>query len=222
MEFQYKTHYEDYSDKDLVEKIVKPPHNEEAAAYLLHNRYNPLLKSVYQDFTKNFSWFDDCVSDLFIHLKGKEYDWHALSTFEWRSTLGCWLGGVAKNNFKVTLAKVASKKVVLVSVDEEDRNGNTVQLPDGGKEEHERLQRKIVLMEAISQLKNRDQKFVVLKRLQGYNSREIADLLTKNWQKHGIKKYNNRNELVVPTPTYVDSCMQHAKAALKEIIVELI
>lgn len=222
MEFQYKINYEDCSDKDLVEKIVKPPHNEEAAAYLLHNRYSPLLKSVYQDFTKNFSWFDDCVSDLFIHLKGKAYDWHALSTFEWRSTLGCWLGGVAKNNFKVTLAKVASKKVILVSVDEEGQNGSTIQLPDEGEEVHERLQRKIVLMEAIGQLKNPDQKFVVLKRLQGYNSKEISDLLKKSWQKHGVKKYNNRNELVVPTPTYVDSCMQHAKAALKEIIVELI
>ncbi len=222
MEFQYKISYEDCSDKDLVEKIVKPPHNEEAAAYLLHNRYSPLLKSVYQDITKNFSWFDDCVSDLFIHLKGKEYDWHALSTFEWRSTLGCWLGGVAKNNFKVTLAKVGSKKGILVSVDEEDRNGRTIQLPDAGEEVHERLQRKIVLMEAIGQLKNPDQKFVVLKRLQGYSSKEISDLLKKSWQKHGVKRYNNRNELVVPTPTYVDSCMQHAKAALKEIIVELI
>ena len=222
MELQYRTNYKDFSDEDLVEKIVKPPHNEEAAAYLLHDRYDPLLKSVYQDLTKNLIWFDDCVSDLFIHLKGKEYDWHALSTFEWRSTLGCWLGGVAKNNFKVTLAKVAPKKVILVSVDEEDKNGNTIQLPDEGKEAHERLQRKIILLEAISQLKNDNQKFVVLKRLQGYNSREIAELLKKKWEKHGIKLYNGRNELVVPTPTYVDSCMQHAKAALKEIIVEII
>lgn len=222
MEFQYRTNYDDFTDKDIVDKIVKPPHNEEAAAYLLHNRYDPLLKSVYQDLTPNFSWFDDCVSDLFIHLKGKEYDWHALSTFEWRSSLGCWLGGVARNNFKVTLAKVAPKKVIIVSVDEEDRNGNTIQLPDGGEEEHIRLQRKLALLEAISQLKNDNQKFVVLKRLQGYNSREIAELLKKRWDKHGIKLYNSKNELVIPNPTYVDSCMQHAKAVLKITIVELI
>ena len=222
MKFQYRTNYNDFTDEELVDKIVKPPHNEEAAAYLLHDRYAPLLKSVYKGLTPNFSWYDDCVSNLFIHLKGKEYDWHSLSTFEWRSTLGCWLRGVARNNFKDTLAKVASKKVIVVSVDEEDRNGKTIQLPDGGEEEHNRLQRKIALLEAIAQLKNDNQKFVVLKRLQGYNSREIADLLKKSWEKRGIKLYNANNELVVPNPTYVDSCMQHAKAVLKITIVELL
>lgn len=219
MKLQYRTNYNDFSDKELVEKIIKPPHNEEAAAYLLHDRYNPLLKSVYQDLTMNFSWFDDCVSDLFIHLKGKAYDWHALSTFQWRSSLGCWLGGVARNNFMVTLTKVASKKVIIVSVDEEDRNGKTIQLPDGGEEEYERRQREIALLEAVSQLKNPDQKFVVQKRLQGFSSREIAKLLEKKWKKHGIEKFNSRHERVIPNAAYVDSCMQHAKAALKITIV---
>lgn len=99
MRLQYRTNYNDFSDKELVEKIIRPPHNEEAAAFLLHDRYNPLLKSVYQDLTMNFSWFDDCVSDLFIHLKGKACDWRPHSTFQWRSSLGCWLGGVARNNY---------------------------------------------------------------------------------------------------------------------------
>ena len=221
MEIYYRTNYDEYSDKDLVDKIITPPHNEEAAAYLIHSRYNSYLKSIYLELTNNFSWFDDCVSDFFIHLKGKEHNWHAFSTFEWRSPLKSWLGGVAKNNFKVTLSKCAPQKVMIISVDEKKQNGTTTQLPDGGKEEHERLQRKIALLDAIAQLKNENQKFVVLKRLEGYNSREIAVLLKKKWEKHGIKLYNGRNELVVPTATYVDSCMQHAKAVLKETIVEL-
>lgn len=222
MKFEFRTNYEECSDKDIVDKIIKPPHNEEAAAYLLHNRYDPLLKSVYQNLTKNFSWYDDCVSDLFIHLKGKNYDWFALTTFEWRCSLGCWLGGVARHNFRVTLAKVNPKKIILVSVDEDTPSGKPIQLPDGGEDEHYRLQRKIALLEAIAQLKNDNQKFVVLKRLQGYNSKEIAKLLQKKWEKHNIKLYNSKNELVVPNPAYVDSCMQHAKAILKITIVELI
>lgn len=219
MKLHYKTNYEDFSDEELVEKIIKSPHNEEAAAFLLHDRYNPLLKSVYQDLTMNFSWFDDCVSDLFIHLKGKACDWHALSTFQWRSSLGCWLSGVAKNNFKLTLNKVAPKKVIIVSVDEKDRNGKTTQLPDGGEQIFAVIQNEIALLEAISLLKNPDQKFVVQKRLQGFSSREIAELLEKKWKKYGIEKYNNRHERVIPNAAYVDSCMQHAKAILKITIV---
>jgi RNA polymerase sigma factor (sigma-70 family) len=219
MKLQFRTNYDDCSDKELVDKIIKPPHNEEAAAYLLYNRYDPLLKSVYQNMAKSFFWFDDCVSELFINLKGKGSDWHALSTFEWRSSLGYWLKGVAWNDFKSTLKKVAPPTVILLSIDEEDEKGNTMQLPDGGEKEYERIQRKIALLEAIGQLENANQKFVVLKRLQGYNSREIADLLKKRWKKYGIEIYNGRNELVIPTATYVDSCMQHAKAVLKETIV---
>lgn len=44
-----------------------------------------------------------------------------------------------------------------------------------------------MLLEAIGMLKDPDQKFVILKRLQGYNSKEIAELLTKAWEKHGVK-----------------------------------
>lgn len=230
MEFQYRFNYKDLSDKQIVDKILEVPHNEEAAAYLLHDRYTNLLHSVYNKalldlFNKAVHtdyWFDDCENELFMHLRSKDHSWHPLATFEWRSTFGCWLRGVSRNKFLEVLPKLIENSGSNISLDSDDPEKPKVQLPDGGEDSYERLQRKIVLMEAIGQLKNPDQKFVVLKRLQGYNSKEISDLLKKSWQKHGVKKYNNRNELVIPTPTYVDSCMQHAKAALKEIIVELI
>lgn len=219
MGIQYRTKYGELTDKQLVDKVLNPPYNEEAVAYLLYDRYDPLLKSVYKDLTNNFSWFDDCVQELFIHLKGKGCNWHTLATFEWRSSLGSWLSGVAKNDFISTLKKVAPKKIIVVSVDEDVPGKSKVQIPDGGQEEYDRIQRKIALLEAIGQLKDEDQKFVVLKRLQGYNSKEIAILLEKKWKKHGIKKYNNKNELVVPSAGYVDTRMQHAKAILKITII---
>ena len=71
-------------------------------------------------------------------------------------------------------------------------------------------------------LKDPDQKFVILKRLQGYNSKEIAELMNKSWVKHGIKKYDNNGNLVVPTSGYVDVRTQRAKKNLKEIILKLL
>jgi len=213
--------YKKLSDKQLVIKIITPPHEDDAAAYLLRDRYNPLLHKIYKRITNDFSWYDDCVQELFIHLKGKNCDWHSLATFEWRSTFGCWLSGVAKNKFQETLPKLIENRVKLVSIDDDNPEIPKVQLPDAGEEDYERRQLKAILLEAISLLKDDDQRFVALKRLQGYNSREIAELLFKKWKKHDIKKYNNRKELVIPDSGYVDVRMQRAKENLKLIINEL-
>lgn len=221
MEFQYRFNYNDLSDKQIVDKILAQPHNEEAAAYLLHNRYDPLLQKVYKRLTEDASWFDDCVDELFMHLKGKDSTWHTLASFEWRSSFGSWLKGVAKNKFLEVLLKLIENGGFNVSIDSDDPEKPKVQLPDGGEESFERRQRKVVLMEAIGQLKDDDQRFVILKRLQGYNSKEIAILLQKKWQKYGIKKYNNKRELVVPDAAYVDVRTQRAKENLKKIIVEI-
>lgn len=48
MEFQYKLDYNKLSDRQIVEKILAEPHDEEAAAYLLHDRYAPLLYRLYR------------------------------------------------------------------------------------------------------------------------------------------------------------------------------
>ena len=41
MEFKSQTHYKGASDEELVRLILTPPHNEEAAVFLLYNRYGP-------------------------------------------------------------------------------------------------------------------------------------------------------------------------------------
>ena len=84
MEFQYRFNYKDLSDKQIVDKILEVPHDEEAAVYLLHDRYAPLLHSLYRRLTKEDTWFDDCVNELFILLKGKDCNWHIIANFLWR------------------------------------------------------------------------------------------------------------------------------------------
>lgn len=230
MKFQYRFNYKDLSDKQLVDKILEVPHNEEAAAYLLHDRYSNLLHSVYNKvlldlFNKAVHtdyWYDDCENELFMHLRSKDRSWHPLATFEWRSTFGCWLRGVSRNKFLEVLPKLIENSGSNLSIDSDASGKPKVQIPDGGEDSYERRQRKVLLMEAIGQLEDDDQRFVILKRLQGYCSKEIATLLQKRWQKHGIKKYNNKKELVIPDAAYVDVRTQRAKENLRIIIVELI
>lgn len=219
----FLNNYAELNDKEIVNKIINKPYNEEAAAYLIYNRYDPLLHKLYREiYDKAPSWYEDCLGDLFGFLKGKEKDWNKLRTFQWRSKFGAWLSSTARHRFIEIKPYLIGKIENPLSIDDTDGDKAPVQLPENGGEEYERLERKILLMEAVGMLKDPDQKFVILKRLQGYNSKEIAELMKKSWAKHGIKKYDNKGNLVVPTSGYVDVRTQRAKENLKEIIVKLL
>lgn len=219
----FLNNYAELNDKEIVNKIINKPYNEEAAAYLIYNRYDPLLHKLYREiYDKDPSWYEDCLGDLFGFLKGKERDWNKLRTFQWRSKFGAWLSSTARHRFIEIKPYLIGKIENPLSIDDTDGDKAPVQLPENGGEEYERLERKILLMEAVGMLKDPDQKFVILKRLQGYNSKEIAELMKKSWAKHGIKKYDNKGNLVVPTSGYVDVRTQRAKDNLKEIIVKLL
>lgn len=221
MAFATRIDYNQLTDRQIVALAVQSPHNEEAALFLLYDRYRPLLRHIYRNLTSEIVWYDDCVDELFMHLRGRDGRWHALASFEWRSTLGCWLKGVARHKFIETLQRLIENGKFVVSID--TGNGESdrpfIQLPDGGEEEYERRERKVMLMEAIGQMKDDNQRFVILKRLEGYDSNEIALLLYKRWQKHGICKYNNQGQQVIPDAAYVDVCTQRAKANLRLYIV---
>lgn len=222
--------YEKMTDQQLVEKVTKPPigqsANEEAIAFLLYNRYNPLLSKLYcYVFQKHQGFYDDCLGDLFIYLKGRDSNWNKLRRFEWRCTFGAWLKPIALHRFERIKPRLIDKVPYPISIsmggDDEDDTPK-LQLPELSPEEYERNERKVMLLEAISMLKNEDQKFVILKHLQGYNSKEIAELLQKRWDKYGIVKYNNQKQVVVPDAAYVDVRQQRARKNLQKIINELI
>lgn len=218
-EYKYKINYDKMTDKQIVEMILSIPHNEEAAAYLLYTRYHILLQKIYNNLTSDDSYFDDCVQDLFFHMRGNDNSWHNLATFEWRSTFGYWLKGVAWNEFRRILPRLIENKGRKTSIDNNNPDKPTLQISGGNSEETiERRERKVLIMEAIGQLIDEDQRFIILKRLQGYSSREIAILLQKKWQKYGIKRYNKDHKLIVPSVGYVDVHVQRAKKELRKIL----
>ncbi|MCM1510967.1 MAG: hypothetical protein NC116_09665 [Clostridium sp.] len=225
MALEFQHNYEDYTDRELVELVTQPPTgmkpNEDGVAFLLYNRYDPLLHKLYLEiYEKHHDFYEDCLGDLFGHLKSGEPAWRKLINLEWRSSFGTWLGITARHRFVEIKPYLIGKLPNPLSIDGE-KEDNPVQLPDNGIEEYEDKERKVILMEAISLLKDPDQKFVMIKRLQGYNSKEIAILLQKRWAKHGIVKYNNKKQVVIPDAAYVDVRTQRAKDNLQKIINKL-
>lgn len=221
MQIPARYRYMTQTDKELVEAIIRIPPDEGAAVFLLYEKYTPKFKKLYTDIYQDMSWYDDCMNDLFAYLKGKNQDWRTFRTFEWRSKFSTWIGQVARNRFLEIKPYLIGKIEKPLSIDDNENGKKPVVLPDEYLEDYERRQRKVLLMEAIGLLKDMDQKFVILKTLQGYNSAEIADMLALKWQKEGTEKYDNKGNLVTPTPGYVDVRRQRAKEQLKRIIVEL-
>lgn len=233
MILEFKNNYEGYTDRELVELATQssPDKNpeEEGVAFLLYKRYNPLLHKLYLEIYGNqYDLYGDCLGDLFAYLKSGDPVWRKLINLEWRSSFGTWLGVTAHHRFVEIKPYLIGKCPNSLSTEGDTTmspdTGNEekpIQLPDNGVEEYEDKERKVILMEAISLLKDEDQKFVMIKRLRGYNSKEIAILLQKRWAKHGIVRYNNKKQVVVPDAAYVDVRTQRAKDNLLKILKTL-
>lgn len=207
-----KIDYTKLTDKELVDLINAIPHNEEAVYYILNDRYHNLIFKIFRDYFDNsIEWYGDCLNELFISLRGAKGDWNSFKNFEWRSNLRTWLSEVAKNQFLVCYKKMIEKNRYITSIDIEKIS--PIFFIDSSKQ-----QRLIELMEAIGQLEDEDQRFCILKKLQGYSSKETAILLQKRWKKYGIVKYNNKNKIVIPSGAYVDVSIQRAKENLRVIM----
>jgi len=235
--------YEPLSDSELVELIVTPPHDEEAAYYLMYIRHEKLLKSVfdrvfadkpqeeYKEFNKKFdAEYKDALSEFLIALKGRRLDWNKLSTYSSDEPFKPWIKSVAYNNFLTFKVKLYNLKAVkdeegnvhyISRHDDIDnmREKNIQQFQDVEYDEDEERARHLrnarVLM-AVNDLDDEDDKLIILKKREGLKSKEIAEILKQSWESRGIKKYKN-GKLVVPTQYYVNTTFQRARIKLLEI-----
>ena len=204
--------YANLSDREIIDSIITKPHNEEAAVYLLYERYTPKFKKLCFDIYGTCEVYYDCVDDLFIFLKGSNLNWDKLRSFEWRSKFSTWIATTALRRFVEIKPLLIGKIGKTLSMDE------CTSLVEKDEESYERRMRKVMLMEAIMQLEDADQKFVILKTLEGYDSSEIAILMATKWHNEGIVRYDNKGNAVVPSAGYVDVRRQRAKAELKRIL----
>lgn len=209
MKLTYKIKYKSLSDKEIVDLIIAEPHNEEAAIYLIYDRYKPLCISICLKTLGSTDRLDELQSELFMLLKGKNRDWHALRSFGWRSTLGRWLSITAYNLSLELRRQLIENDGNNTSIDDgwtdEDNESHIIEIPDDDEKQQARRYNMMVLNEAIHMLENPDQRFVIKRRLQGYSSKEVAEMLQAYWNENGIVRYNNKRETVKPDSGYIDN-----------------
>ena len=201
------------TDKDIVDLIIAG--NEEAMLYLLYDRYENDLKFYAWRYYDSLAYLEDLINYLYIQFKGKKGDWQPLKSFQWKCKFRTWFCSVASHLFLekrdelIGLGGKGGSKVT---------DGGDKPLPEPKPEpENPKL---VMLMEAINRLENDDYRFILIKELEGYNHKEIAEMMVaKRKKENKVTFYNGR--IVVPDAHYVDMNKARALREVKAIVEQI-
>ena len=204
--------YSNMTDNEICNLIMDG--NEEAALYLIYDRYAEDIRYKAYTIFKTFDYLDDLNQILYIHLKGSDHKWQTLRTFKNECRFRTWFIGSVVNNLFLSKRRlmIGTERFhnLLIETDPEKP------LPEP-KQELRKDERLIAVMEAISKLKNDEYRFILIKDLEGYNHTEIAAMIELKRKKENKVKYY-AGKPIVPNAAYVDQAKAKALAEVKLIV----
>lgn len=219
MQIAYHQQYKDFDDRQIIDMVLSDG-NEEAMLFLIFERYLPLLKKLCTRYYGDLYYLEQLQVELLILLKAN--DWHPVRGFGWRSSFGKWLGTVAGNLFIKKMPELIGIDKFPVSIGENGEDGE-VNIPET-EPPHENDMHMTLLIEAIQQLEDKDQRFILLREFDGYTPKEIARQLEAYRRKENrlkTKKVNGQIEEIIPSAEYVHMLKGRAKDNIRVIISEL-
>lgn len=205
--------YRDMTDKEIVDLIIAG--NEEAMLYLLYDRYENDLKFYAWRYYDSLVYLEDLINYLYIQFKGKNGDWQPLKSFQWKCKFRTWFCSVASHLF-------LEKRDELIGLGgkdgSKDTDGGDKPIPEPTPEpENQKL---VMLMEAINRLENDDYRFILIKELEGYNHKEIAEMMVAKRKKENKVTFY-KGKIVVPDAHYVDMNKARAIREVKAIVEQI-
>ncbi len=201
--------YETFSDKEIVDLIVKE-NRQEALVYLLYDRYYNDAKYYAYRYYQSFEYLDDLMDELILKLMGSNGDYAPLASFQWQCSFRTWLSRVISNLFLKKMEETIGLGKKRVNID----NTTVNRMPDIDTQD----KRMVMLLEAIARLKNPDYRFILVKELEGYNTQEICTMLKmKRRIENRIKRDKDNNE-IIPTVHYIYMIKSRALKEVKEIM----
>ena len=219
MQIAYHQQYKDLDDRQIIDLVLSDG-NEEAMLFLIFERYLPLLKKLCTRYYGDLYYLEQLQVELLILLKAN--DWHPVRGFGWRSSFGTWLGTVAGNLFIKKMPELIGIDKFPVSIGENGEDGE-VNIPEP-EPPHENDMHMTLLIEAIQQLEDKDQRFILLQEFEGYTPKEIARQLEAYRRKENrlkTKKVNGQIEEIIPSAEYIHMLKGRAKDNIRVIISEL-
>ena len=201
------------TDKEIVDLVIAG--NEEAMLYLLYDRYENDLKFYAWRYYDSLAYLEDLINYLYIQFKGKNGDWQPLKSFQWKCKFRTWFCSVASHLF-------LEKRDELIGLGGKDGSkgidGGDKPIPEPTPEpENQKL---VMLMEAINRLENDDYRFILIKELEGYNHKEIAEMMVAKRKKENKVTFY-KGKIVVPDAHYVDMNKARALREVKAIVEQI-
>lgn len=201
--------YEKYTDKDIVDLIVKE-HRQEALVYLLYDRYYKDAKYYAFLYYDSLEYLDDLMEELVLNLMGNKGDYAPLASFKWQSSFRTWISRVISNLF-------LKKRNDLIGFGKNGVNiGETTLYSMPSIDTQDR--RMVMLLEAIARLKDPDYKFILIKELEGYKPQEICRLLEMKRKAENRVKLDKDNNEIIPSVPYIYMIKSRALKEIKEIM----
>lgn len=204
--------YASFTDKEIVCTILSG--NEEIVLYLLYDKFAKDIHYFVWKYFENLDIIDDLISDLYAELKGKNQDWEKFRQFEFRSSLRTWMSSVISNFCKEKRRKMIDEARKNTSI-----NIATVEYVRLlGKENPD--PRIAIMLEAINRLENETYRFIIIKDLEGYSHKDIAQMIQEKRRREGkIRTYNGKE--VVYDAFAVDRDKARATKEIKKIMQQL-
>lgn len=214
MDQKYIDRYSKMSDGELIDLILAKPCDGYAADYLILEKYSPMLKKIYNDIYDVYKhdYFDDCKSELKVYLLGKDLSWSKLAGIEYKECISSWLETTSKRLFVSIKSKLIDISSTSTSLDDEDPEKPTIQIPVDFEALYENQESKAVVIEAMATLTD-NERFCMWMDMKGYAHKSIAEMLQIKWGREGIKVKSKKPgvEYVTPDAHYVNVHIQRAK-----------
>lgn len=198
------------SDRDIVDQILSG--NEEAALYLLYDKFAKDIRYFAWKYFENMDIVDELTTDLYLELRGQNLDWAKLRSFEFRSTLRTWFSSVCTDVFSKKRKKMIDEANKVDSID--IKRYITI----GTKETVD--PRIPIMLENINKLKNEEYRFILIKDLEGYSHADIAKMIIEKRKREGKQRMYN-GKLVVPDAHSVDCDKARAIIELRKIMQQI-
>lgn len=207
--------YTTLPDKKLVALILDG--NEDAGMHLVYVKYDKDIDYHILRYYDNLLFKDDLTNYLYIQVKGTKGDWSPLRSFQWRCTLRTWFNSVASHLF-------LEKKKELIGL---GNISTSIDTPEGANvakriiQDENKNANLVMLMEAINRLENEDYRFILIKELEGYKPKEIAQLLGKMRIDEARLKKRSDGSSITPTADYVYMIKNRAVKEVKVIVEQV-
>lgn len=212
MKNQLPINYSILHDKKLVTLILAG--NEEAGVHLVYVKYENDINYHVLRYYDDLEYKEDLTNDLYIHLRGEEGKWNPLRSFQWRCTLRTWFNSVVSHFFLKKRKELIGFSDCTTSIDKVDDQQFSINISN----DDERNTKLVILLEAINRLPNEDYRFILIKEIEGYSAKEIADLLNQKRNIEHRLRLRTDGTPIVATADYIYMIKNRALRELENII----